>query len=65
LDDELKELLSLVEEDTQWLDDAAQHFEDVAGTVANCERPNWQLLAAVYHERADNHRNLLAKTHPR
>lgn len=48
----LKEVLSLAESNATWLDDAAQHFEQFAAQLDEIEKAQWQLLAAVYRERA-------------
>jgi hypothetical protein len=48
----LNEVLSLAESNATWLDDAAQHFEQFAAQLEEVEKAQWQLLAAVYRERA-------------
>jgi hypothetical protein len=48
----LKEAFSQVEGDARWLEDAAQYFEDYASQLNEDEKAKWQLLAAVYRERA-------------
>jgi hypothetical protein len=48
----LKEVLSLAESNATWLDNAAQHFEQFAAQFHEVEKAKWQLLAAVYRERA-------------
>jgi hypothetical protein len=52
MDERLREVLSLAESNTTWLDDAAQHFEQFAAQLHGIEKAQWQLLAAVYRERA-------------
>jgi hypothetical protein len=48
----LKEILSLAESNATWLEDAAQHFEEFAAQLHDVEKAQWQLLAAVYREKA-------------
>jgi hypothetical protein len=48
----LKEILSLAESNAKWLDDAAHHFEHFAVQLHDVEKAQWQLLAAVYREKA-------------
>ena len=48
----VKEALSLAESNATWLEDAAQHFEQFAAKLNDVEKAQWQLLAAVYHEKA-------------
>jgi hypothetical protein len=56
------EVLSLFETDARAWNDAAQHCEDVAGTVIDDRaKREWQLLAAVYRERVNIHTVLLSK----
>jgi hypothetical protein len=62
MEDVLKEVLTFVEGDARWWDEAAQHVEDLANNLPEIERPKWQLLVAVYHERANAHRELAEKT---
>jgi hypothetical protein len=61
----LKELLSFVEGDVRWWDEAAQHMEELAGGLPEAERAKWQLLAAVYRERAQAHRELVGSVRKR
>jgi hypothetical protein len=57
----LKEALSLAEGDARWLEDAAQYFEDYASQLSDAEKAKWQLLAAVYRERAHACQGLAGK----
>jgi len=52
LEELLKEVLSFVEGDVRWWDEAAQHVEELASALPESERTKWNLLAAVYQERA-------------
>ncbi|HWO30216.1 MAG TPA: hypothetical protein VNO32_15595 [Candidatus Acidoferrum sp.] len=57
----LREALSLAEGDARWLDDAARYFEDHASQLSDGEKSKWELLAAVYRERAQVSRNVAGK----
>jgi hypothetical protein len=59
LEELLKEILSFVEGDARWWDEAAQHVEELASGVPPAEKAKWQLLAAVYRERAKAHTELV------
>jgi hypothetical protein len=65
LEELLKEVLSFVEGDAKWWDDAAQHVEDLASTLPETEKTKWNLLAAVYHERARAHTDLVGSVRKR
>jgi hypothetical protein len=60
----LKEILSLAESNATWLEDAAQHFEQVAVQFHDVEKAQWQLLATVYREKAENIRSEVEKVRP-
>ena len=61
----LKEVLSFVEGDVRWWGEAAQHVEELASVLPESERTKWNLLAAVYHERAKAHTELVASVRKR
>jgi hypothetical protein len=48
----VNEVLSLAEGTAEWLDAAARHFERFATQLAEHEKAQVHLLAAVYRERA-------------
>ena len=48
----LREISSFVEGDVRWWDEAAQHVEELACNLPEAEKAKWQVLAAVYRERA-------------
>jgi hypothetical protein len=62
MEDLLKEVLTFAEGTGRWLNEAAQHFENLAAQLAAEERAKWHLLAAVYRERAQIGECLMAKT---
>jgi hypothetical protein len=55
------ELLSLFDDDAKWLEEAAAHFENLARSLPERDRPEWQLTSAVYRERAQKHRELIRR----
>jgi hypothetical protein len=60
------ELLSLIESDIKWFDDAAQNCEQNSLTIASVEMSAVQLLfSAVYRERAQAHKRLIEATRER
>jgi hypothetical protein len=62
MEDLLKEVLTFAEGTGRWLNEAAQHFENLAAQLAADEKAKWHLLAAVYRERANIGQSLMAKT---
>jgi hypothetical protein len=62
MEDLLKEVLTFAEGTGRWLNEAAQHFENLAAQLAADEKAKWHLLAAVYRERAHVGQSLMAKT---
>ena len=65
MDELLKEVLSFVESDVRWWDEAAQHVQELASGRPEAERTKWDLLAAVYHERAKAHTVLVGSVRKR
>ena len=57
--DLLREVLSFVEGDSKWWDDAAQQCESIAKDLSFEDQAKWHLLCAVYRERAQAHRELV------
>jgi hypothetical protein len=60
----LREVVSFVQGNAKWWDDAAQHLDDIARNLADHERRKWRLVAACYQERAQLHRDLVARVQP-
>jgi hypothetical protein len=65
LDQLLNEVLSFVEGDVRWWDEAAQRVEELARRLPEAERAKWELLAAVYRERAQAHTELVGSVRKR
>jgi hypothetical protein len=57
--EQLQEALSLIKTDVKCLEDAARHIEELASKLDPKERPQWDLVAAVYRERATLHKDML------
>jgi hypothetical protein len=65
LEELLEEVLSFVEGDARWWDEAAQHVEELASGLPEAQQAKWQLLVAVYHERAKAHTELVGNVRKR
>ncbi|HWO33605.1 MAG TPA: hypothetical protein VNO32_32820 [Candidatus Acidoferrum sp.] len=65
MDQLLNEVLSFVEGDVRWWDEAAQRVEELARRLSEAERAKWELLAAVYRERAQAHTELVGSVRKR
>jgi hypothetical protein len=61
MNDLLNEALSLAEGDAKWMEDAARYFEDYASQLIDGEKPKWELLGAVYRERAQVSQSAVGK----
>ena len=61
MEDELKKLLAYVEHDADAWDDVAQHYAAIANVLPEAKRAECDLLCAVYRERAELHREMVAK----
>lgn len=57
--------MSFVDSDAKWFDDAAQHMKEVATKLDAVEKAKWEVLVAVYNERAKTHRELAARIRQR
>ena len=60
----LREAVSFVQGNAKCWDDAAQHIGEIARNLADHEKRKWQLVAACYQERAQLHRDLVARVRP-
>jgi hypothetical protein len=59
VEDLLKEVVSFIEGDATWWDDAAQQCQSLGKNLSEEDQSKWQLLCAVYCERAQAHRELV------
>jgi hypothetical protein len=57
--EQLQEALSLIKTDVKCLEDAARHIEELASKLDPKEKVKWDLVAAVYRERATLHKDML------
>lgn len=64
MEDKLAEFLAFMEEDAKCWDDAAERCEEFAQGLPEAKKAEYRLLGAVYRERAQLHRKMLAKFHP-
>jgi hypothetical protein len=62
---ELPCLVTFVEGDVRWWDEAVQHVEELTSGLPEAERRKWQLLVAVYRERAQAHTELVGSVRKR
>jgi hypothetical protein len=61
-----EEILSLIESDTRFWNDAAERCEHIAGTVADERgKREWELMAAVYRDRVKMHAVFVTKLRER
>ena len=60
-----REVLTFVEGNSKWWEEAAQNCADLANKRSDNEAGWMFLLCAVYHERAKLHRNIVAKMRQR
>ncbi len=56
-----EDLLSFVESDAQWWNEAAQRCEDLVNKLGEDLGAEWNLHCAVYRERAKTHLQLVEK----
>jgi hypothetical protein len=59
VEDLVKELLSFIEGDAKWWEDTARQCSELASKLQPDEKAEWDLLCAVYGERAQAHRELV------
>jgi hypothetical protein len=59
VEDLVKEVLSFIEGDAKWWEDAARQCCELSNNLPPDDRAKWHLLCAVYGERAQAHRELV------
>lgn len=59
MEDLIKEVLSFIETDAKWWEDAARQCGELASNLSPEEKAKWLLLCAVYGERAQAHREIV------
>jgi hypothetical protein len=61
MDTSIQHILEILEENVNWWEQAAVTCEQAATRLATGEKEGWQLMGAVYRERAQKHSRLVAQ----
>jgi hypothetical protein len=61
MDASIQNILEILEENVNWWEQAAVTCEHTAARLATGEKESWQLMGAVYRERAQKHCRLVAQ----
>jgi hypothetical protein len=61
MDTSMQSILEILEENVNWWEQAAISCEQAATRLPTGEKEGWQLMGAVYRERADKHARLVAQ----
>jgi hypothetical protein len=56
-----EQVYALLRENVTWFEDAARYLRILSERNGAPDKEQWALLSAVYHERAEAHRKLLAE----
>jgi hypothetical protein len=59
MDSSIQDILDLLAENVQWWEQAADTCEHTATRLPTGEKEGWQLMGAVYRERAEKHSRLV------
>jgi hypothetical protein len=59
MDASMQHILEILEENVGWWEQAAVTCEDTASRLATGEKEGWELMGAVYRERAEKHSRLV------
>jgi hypothetical protein len=59
MDNSMQNILEILEENVNWWEQAAITCEHTAARLPTGEKEGWQLMGAVYRERADKHARLV------
>jgi hypothetical protein len=59
MDMAMQEIFEILEENVRWWEQAAVTCEHTAARLLEGEKEGWQLMGAVYRERADKHARLV------
>jgi hypothetical protein len=59
MDSSIQEILELLAENVKWWEQAADTCEHTATRLPTGEKEGWQLMGAVYRERAEKHSRLV------
>jgi hypothetical protein len=61
MDESMQNILEILEENVNWWEQAAVTCEHTAAHLPSGEKEGWQLMGAVYRERAEKHSRLVAQ----
>ena len=64
MDSSIQEILELLAENVKWWEQAAVTCEHTATRLPTGEKEGWQLMGAVYRERAQKHSRLVEQLRP-
>jgi hypothetical protein len=59
MDMAMREIFEILEENVRWWEHAAVTCEHTAARLLEGEKEGWQLMGAVYRERAEKHARLV------
>jgi hypothetical protein len=59
MDSSIQDILDLLAENVKWWEQAADTCEHTATRLPTGEKEGWQLMGAVYRERAEKHSRLV------
>jgi len=59
MDMAMREIFEILEENVRWWEHAAVTCEHAAARLLEGEKEGWQLMGAVYRERAEKHARLV------
>jgi hypothetical protein len=59
MDTAMQEILEILEENVTWWEQAAATCEHTGARLPSGEKEGWQLMGAVYRERAEKHTRLV------
>jgi hypothetical protein len=59
MDTSMQNVLEILEENVNWWEQAAITCEHAAGRLPSGEKEGWELMGAVYRERAEKHTRLV------
>jgi hypothetical protein len=59
MDSSMQDILEILEDNVKWWEQAAVTCEHTAAQLPSGEKEGWQLMGAVYRERAEKHTRLV------
>jgi len=61
MDESVKQILSLAEDDAKLMEETARKFEQFAANLKEEEKAEWEILAAAYRERSQTIQRMVRK----